>query len=45
VFNCFGEDGKVFIVMEFFAGGSIYDLLQLVVQNQVEMELICVILK
>jgi serine/threonine-protein kinase 24/25/MST4 len=30
VFDCFGEDGKVFIVMEFFAGGSIKDLLELI---------------
>ncbi|KAM3136419.1 hypothetical protein pb186bvf_011554 [Paramecium bursaria] len=34
VFVCFGQDGKLFIVMEFFAGGSLKDLIKLFVQKQ-----------
>jgi serine/threonine protein kinase len=43
VFKCFGQDGKLFIVMEYFAGGSINDILQLI--RSLDYEVIKVILK
>lgn len=39
VYGIFGEEGNAFIVMEYFAGGSMKDLLQLLKLDDQHLEL------